>query len=561
MAKNSPIGNRIIELVRSQSITWLSVVLVLIPTLFFVQRQWRSLTQWRQASKIANELTIERALTTLDSQLRQQTVKIADAFLSAPSSVLTDETRLKSFVQLRAKRLTPDERQIASMVMTQSFEVGQNDTPLFVSTVDGSVIDNIDPHLADAAFVATLYWKLLAEKLVSLGPSGYSVEESEPDYPLVLAPVSDEERRLVGVIAIVLDVGHIRQHLMPSIVDETLKETSQLQALNIRVLDDEGSLVVGSPVHKDHDHIVKETMAPTFVLQGWQFHIDAQDTAVNRLAGSLRVNLALSCALAIVLLAGLALALRAASHHRHLSNLKTEFVSNVSHELRTPVSSIRAFSEMISSGRVVESSKVKLFGQHIESESKRLAQLIENILDFSKLESGDQTYNKEPVCINSLVAECVFAYQGRLDHPDVKVQFHDSCSNPLSIEAEKDTIQLVFNNLIDNAVKYGPDNNEVNVRLDAREDQVIISVSDNGYGIAANDQSKVFERFHRVGDGLVHHVRGTGLGLAIARQIVLDHDGTIQLQSEIGKGSTFTVSLPIHKQKNHIGAAVLAPTP
>lgn len=521
--------------------SWGIIALVLIPTSFLLQRQWRWLAEWRSASSFANELAMERALTTIDARLKQQIERLADAYLAAPSSVMADDESLRRYVQTRAKRLTQREQGFVSLVLAQSFVPGFNDSPLLVSAKDGTPIATVEPDLAEASFVATLHWKLLAEKLVSLGPSGYSVEDRDTQFPMVLAPVSDEERRLVGVVGIVLDPQQIQADLIPGLIGSVLAEMPHTDPFTLCVHNADGQVVFAQ--NPDHMHeSTSLTMRPSFIFTDWQFQLEASDEFAGRMTDSLWLNMALSVALALMLITGIGLALRVAAHHRHLSQLKTEFVSNVSHELRTPVSSIRAFAEMMATGRVHEPTKTQEFGKHIQDESERLSQLIENILDFSKLEGGTKQYTKRRVCVNELVERCAESFRCRCENTTINLV--DACRERTYVHADADTLCMVLNNLIDNAIKYGPPGSPIQVALSANHDCVSVAVSDCGCGIAKDQQQRVFERFHRVGSGLNQPVRGTGLGLSIARHIAEDHGGTIYLDSEPGKGSTFTVELP-----------------
>jgi signal transduction histidine kinase len=247
----------------------------------------------------------------------------------------------------------------------------------------------------------------------------------------------------------------------------------------------------------------------------------------------------------VVLLGGIVLALRTASREIKLSSMKSDFVSNVSHELRTPLASIRVFGEFLRLGRVRRELKVREYGEFIETESRRLTQLINNILDFSKIESGAKTYDFETASIQEVVADTLRTLDLSLKHKGFSVRF-ETPAEPLPLmEIDADAMAQAVANLIDNAVKYSGDSKEIAVILLHAGDEIVASVRDNGIGVSADEQEKIFERFHRVSTGLVHDVKGSGLGLSIVSHIVKAHGGSIRVESEPGRGSTFSIHLPL----------------
>ena len=224
--------------------------------------------------------------------------------------------------------------------------------------------------------------------------------------------------------------------------------------------------------------------------------------------------------------------------------MKSDFVSNVSHELRTPVASIRVFGELLRMGRAQDPEKVREYGEHIESESRRLTRLIDNILDFSRIESGRKEYRFAEGDVREVVEAVIRTYEVRLASSGVKIVL-EAPKDPLPpLRMDADGIAQAFQNLLDNAVKYSGESKEVVVTLSSGNGYVTIAVRDRGIGIARDEQRRIFERFHRVGTGLVHDVKGSGLGLSILHHIVAAHGGDVAVLSEPGKGSTFTMRLP-----------------
>jgi signal transduction histidine kinase len=256
-------------------------------------------------------------------------------------------------------------------------------------------------------------------------------------------------------------------------------------------------------------------------------------------------SLSFSAMTALILIGGIVMALRAASRAMKLSQMKADFVSNVSHELRTPLASIRVFGEFLRLGRVKESDKIQEYGEYIETESRRLTQLINNILDFSKIESGQKTYHFEQTAVECVVADTLKTFEVALEQNGFTVSL-EKPSLPLpQVVIDPDAIAQAFINLLDNAVKYSGDSKEIGVKLAEQGEMITISVIDHGVGIASEEREKVFEKFYRVGNCLVHDVKGSGLGLSIVKHIVEAHHGRVTVESEPGRGSAFTVHLPV----------------
>jgi signal transduction histidine kinase len=225
--------------------------------------------------------------------------------------------------------------------------------------------------------------------------------------------------------------------------------------------------------------------------------------------------------------------------------MKADFVSNVSHELRTPLASIRVFGEFLKLGRVKEPGKIREYGEYIETESRRLTQLINNILDFSKIESGQKTYHFESTDAEHVVLDTLKTFEVVLEQNGFSVKLERPDRRLPQVVIDPEAIAQAFINLLDNAVKYSGDSKEIEVRMAEKGDFVTISVVDHGIGIASEERDKVFEKFYRVGNALVHDVKGSGLGLSIVKHVVEAHGGKVTVESEIGRGSAFIINLPV----------------
>jgi signal transduction histidine kinase len=217
----------------------------------------------------------------------------------------------------------------------------------------------------------------------------------------------------------------------------------------------------------------------------------------------------------------------------------------VSHELRTPLASIRVFGELLRTGRARSVEKAQEYGEYIEAESRRLSRLIDNILDFSRIESGLKTYQFVPSDVGELLDSLMHRFEVRMRNSGFEADYDRPADSLPPVEFDPDAISQAVNNLLDNAVKYSGDSRRLRVSLARERDMVVISVQDHGIGIARDEQKKIFERFHRVGTGLVHDVKGSGLGLSIVHHVVAAHRGKVTVDSEPGRGTTISIHLPV----------------
>jgi signal transduction histidine kinase len=301
----------------------------------------------------------------------------------------------------------------------------------------------------------------------------------------------------------------------------------------------------------------------SFVFTDWQLQLSSPRATPQIWArANFAFNITLAVILAVALLAGIALAFRTANRALKLSEMKSDFVSNVSHELRTPLASIRVFAEFLRLGRVRSLSKAQEYGEYIEAESRRLTRLINNILDFSRIESGRKTYRFMSADVGEVVASTLKTFDIRLRPSGFYITFEGPEEPTPPVLIDPDAIGQAIHNLLDNAVKFSGDSKEIRVRLVRENDTVVISVQDFGIGIAGNEQSRIFERFHRVSTGLVHDVKGSGLGLSLIHHIVQAHSGRITVESEPNKGSTFSIHLPLeHPEVSQENAAETGTSP
>lgn len=219
------------------------------------------------------------------------------------------------------------------------------------------------------------------------------------------------------------------------------------------------------------------------------------------------------------------------------SKVRQEFTSNVSHELKTPLHVISGYAELIKEG-IVKDSDVKEFGEKIYSEASRMSKLVEDIMKISKLES-DKTIEKTQLKLKNIVVSIVDSLMIEADKKNIKFKLS---LNDCSISGNYDSIYSLIFNLVDNAIKYNKTNGKITIKLQEVSNNVILSVKDTGIGIPKEDLDRIFERFYRVDKSRSKDSGGTGLGLAIVKHSLIVNNATIKVESELKKGSTFTVT-------------------
>src|SRR5215470_6670137 len=226
-----------------------------------------------------------------------------------------------------------------------------------------------------------------------------------------------------------------------------------------------------------------------------------------------------------------------------LARLKSDFVSNVSHELRTPLALIRLYAETLELGRITSADKHHEYYCIIRKESERLTALINNILDFSRIEAGRKEYEFRDTDLRDLVRNTLESYRYQIEQQGFTFEENVAEVPPLKVDREAMARSLV--NLVNNALKYSQDRKYIGVNLYRENGSVKLEVIDHGIGIPTNEQHKIFEKFYRVGDPLVHNTKGSGLGLSLVHHIVHAHGGDVQVESVPGRGSKFTISIPV----------------
>ncbi|HEY2382765.1 MAG TPA: HAMP domain-containing sensor histidine kinase [Terriglobia bacterium] len=249
--------------------------------------------------------------------------------------------------------------------------------------------------------------------------------------------------------------------------------------------------------------------------------------------------------LSVTLFAGYLL-LRDVSREIEVAEMRSHFVASVSHELKTPLTAIRMFAETLAMGRATDERTRSEYLQTVVNESERLSRLVDNVLDFSRIERGKKIYRMQPVSLPEIVRAAAKTMQYPLTQQGFALTVSIEEQFP-AVRADADALEQAILNLLANALKYSGDAREIELHLDHSKTDAIIKVVDRGIGIAGEDQNRIFEKFYRVRSAHAEGVPGTGLGLTLATHIVKAHGGRIEVSSEVGHGSTFYICLPLEQ--------------
>jgi two-component system phosphate regulon sensor histidine kinase PhoR len=231
------------------------------------------------------------------------------------------------------------------------------------------------------------------------------------------------------------------------------------------------------------------------------------------------------------------------SREKEAEKTTQEFTAHLSHEMITPLTTIKSYSEMLMDDEIKDDETQKEFYNVINSETERLSSLIKNLLSFSKIKMGSLTLNKGLVKSDWFFRDCISAVDGAAQKKSISIHKHLPDNFP-TLVGDKDQLKGAFINILSNAVKYTPENGEIHFALREENNMVIFDIKDTGYGMSEKDLAHIFDKFYRSSNPQIAQQQGTGLGLAITSEIIALHEGKIEVQSEVGRGTAFTIKIP-----------------
>jgi signal transduction histidine kinase len=385
------------------------------------------------------------------------------------------------------------------------------------------------PHVSFLADWVTRNDKMVYQSLALFVPRG-----STPEHP--------------ALGGFMYDTGYLKDDFFPHALNEVLPSQDQADmshpqtAIMVRAEKDPSPLATSAYWDGGAPEVERpfENVFPGLILG-----IKLRGTTIADISDHVvRTSFLIFGALSLLMGAGMFLTYRNVTRELALAKLKSDFVSNVSHELRTPLALIRLYAETLELGRLSNPGKCQEYYEIIRKESERLTSLINNILDFSRIESGKKEYSFRETDVADLVRSTLESYRFEIEQNGF--QFEQKIDNNLpQVWVDREAIARSLLNLVNNAVKYSATEKYLGINLYHHDGGVNLEVVDHGIGIPPKEQAKIFEKFYRVGDPLVHNTKGSGLGLSLVRHIVQAHGGEVAVESEPGQGSRFTIILPV----------------
>ena len=360
----------------------------------------------------------------------------------------------------------------------------------------------------------------------------------------------------LGGFAVLVNLEWARNHYFSEITTQVARIAGAGEGVVSTILDDGNRAIPGVPEPRLEGPVKRRPFTVTFFdpmlialnppgdlpRRTWVVHVSAGEEPTLTLAASgARRSLAVIGAGALALALGLFVTTRAARAMVKVSEMRSDFVSTVTHELKTPVQVIRSIGETISRGRVASSERLQEYAQLLVQEGHRLSRLIDNLLAYSRVTDVAQVYSFDALDASDIITEALRGFQRLILDGGFRVSVDVPDGLP-AVQADRTSIVLALDNLIDNAMRYSGTARVLEIAAEARGSMVEISVRDHGHGIAANELGRVTQRFIR---GRSNQAHGSGLGLAIVNRIVSDHAGALRLESSEGVGTVATITLPV----------------
>jgi two-component system phosphate regulon sensor histidine kinase PhoR len=499
-----------------------------------------SLRTLPQIEKARRQTVLDATLTIADER-----VDGLDKLIIAQDNVVAAHVDLASLTAISRRWLPTAARETPSVraILVLDMDHDEHEVLAFASRAPGP---------EDDAFRRRLITRLLPQMKL-----GDPIEELRHLHQVLEGQsllISYWQRSYLGQRYLVVawhDVPRLVHDVMPRLYRDINRGNSRMN-----VVDEEGRIVFGPPI-KGGEFTVGRPFPTT--LYNWR--LQAALTSAEQLGPSVERERAMEIGIvglaALVAITGIVIVVVASVKERRLATLKSDFVANVSHELKTPLSLVRMFGEMLLSDRIASDEKRRQYLGIIVAESERLTALIENVLDFAKVERGKVAYDFAPGDVGEVVARAVDVYRYRAEREGMEVSLRIAEHLPrASLDAR--AFELAVINLLDNALKYARDGGRVDVEvIHADHDGgsrpkspgrwLWVRVSDRGPGVALDEQDRIFERFVRGRHAGETRARGSGIGLSLVKHIAESHGGSVRVVSPITedeRGSTFEVSIP-----------------
>jgi signal transduction histidine kinase len=541
-----------------KKLTILAAVGVFLPVLVLTYMQYRSLAELESKTKGAFKDNLRQGFTILQRRMKQrledvavQTLNPIDGLhLSSSASPGSAEEFEKHFADV--KRSHPEIEEIFAFADSDAKQVTNSYAYLYSDEFVKVVEAEFTP--AQSHILSVFERSRTAQSFLDDNRNYLFVNDSCPACPpgmhegtYLFYPLKDVAKgEQSGFAGILLNENFVRDDLIARSIREIapshVSDPTASLAMAVTISDD-NQRVLYSNAAAQKGYLIESNLDRPF--SNWKAGIGLRNTNLEDLARDSFLHSAGATVLVLVfLLGGIALTIKATDREARLAQAKSNFVANVSHELKTPLSLLSLFSEILELGRVRNEEKKIEYYRIIRHESRRLNKMIDNILDFSKIEAGRKTYNFAAADMAEVIQNVLSSYRYQIINSGFDMQTNLQPDLP-PVLMDRDAMAQAISNLLDNAIKYSGEVKQLSITTETVRSDLSIEIADHGIGIPRAEQAKIFEKFYRVGNGLVHDVKGSGLGLSLVKHIIEAHKGTVSVESDLGKGSRFTILLPL----------------
>jgi signal transduction histidine kinase len=422
------------------------------------------------------------------------------------------------------------------------------------------------PGVPEAALLVARFRELAPQKR-AISVFEASMDGRRTYFQAQLRWATAARETLSSFVAFRVDAERLRRDFFPAFVASKLASVegpTGFPPLTVSVLDHDNRVIVPANGVAPATFVDERTFPLAFFdpelqrfiapeshkLETWRVRTGyGSQTIPDIIAARARPQRLMMAMLAGIMALGVFFVARALARELRVAEMKSSFVSSVSHDLKTPLALIQLFAETLELGRLKNTDRAQEYYRIINSEARKLTRLINNLLDFSKIEAGLRSYKKEPVNLTDLTRGVLESLESQFQHNQFTVNARLDGEVPVLIDREA-AVQAI-ENLISNAMKYSPEHREITVDVDRDGGYGVVRVADRGIGVPPRLHSKIFRKFYRVQTDAGSGPQGTGLGLAIVDHVMRGHGGFVRVDSEPGRGSTFTLHFPLYAGEIH----------
>ena len=417
------------------------------------------------------------------------------------------------------------------------------DTTTLKSIHSKGSIDLSGESIADSVEHMLSTQQSAIRRLIQYKDAGYRkiqpVDVSSPGKSLFLFAYQRSPKEK-GICGILVNTGEFIQENLGPKIQSVAQDKFYLSVFK----KDEDAEMYSNELFETADKNIEHKM-PLWLMPDYELGIQLKGETIEDLVRErMRLSIWLIVIMDLVLILAAYFVYRSVRQQMKLAQLKSDFVSNVSHEIRTPLAIINMYSETLEMGRIKDEEKKKEYYQIINTETNRLSGIVNKILNFSKIESGQREYKFVETRLDELIGQILENYQHHFSTKKIRCTFH-SVNEPHIITIDPDAVTDAVINLIDNAIKYGGEKKQIDIATGQDGGMIFIEVKDYGLVIEEKYHKLIFDKFYRVTKGnLAHEAKGSGIGLSIVKHIMTAHNGTVTLKSTPGEGSRFRLNFP-----------------